>query len=199
MKNYILIISVLTTIVVFIAIYLSDYIKATYFHNSIEDFRDAISIISNAAASATYENFANEDVRSEYQKRIDAIKFENNKDIKSEYQKRVDALRADFYEKNSERIEASKLEESLTAQTEFYNNGLYDKYSSINDPIGDEYLPYTIKNYKDDPAAIANNNMNEYTIINVYKNILDRQPTEKELSKNLQDFYENDIDESILK
>jgi hypothetical protein len=41
--------------------------------------------------------------------------------------------------------------------------------------------------------------MNQYTIISVYKNTLDRQPTDKELNKNLQDFYENDIDEELLK
>jgi hypothetical protein len=211
MKNYILIISVLTTIVVFIVIYLSDYIKAMYFNNCVEDFQDVASIISNAGIRSAQENFENkEDVRSEYQKKIDAIKFENNKDIKSEYQKRVEALRADFYEKNSPQASAgsasattagsaTKLEESLSAQSDFYQNGLLDKYSTITDPIGDEYLPYTVKNYKDDPVAITKNNMNEYTIINVYKNILDRQPSDKELNKNLQDFYENDIDESILK
>jgi len=211
MKNYILIISVLTTIVVFIVIYLSDYIKAMYFNNCVEDFQDAVSIISNAGIRSSHENFENsQDVRSESQKKIDAIKFENNKDIKSEYQKRVEALRADFYEKNSPQASAgsasattagsaTKLEESLSAQSDFYQNGLLDKYSTITDPIGDEYLPYTVKNYKDDPVAITKNNMNEYTIINVYKNILDRQPSDKELNKNLQDFYENEIDESILK
>jgi len=211
MKNYILIISILTIIVVFIVIYLNDYIKGVYFNNCVEDFQDAVSIISNAGIRSSHENFENsQDVRSEYQKRIDAIKFENNKDIKSEYQKRVEALRADFYEKNSPRAStgsasattagsATMLEESLSAQSDFYQNGLLDKYSTITDPIGDEYLPYTVKNYKDDPVAITKNNMNEYTIINVYKNILDRQPTDKELRKNLQDFYENDIDEGILK
>ena len=181
MKNYILIISILTTIVVFIVIYLSDYIKAMYFHNCVEDFKDASSIISNSSLSSTHEN------------------FENNEDIKKEYDKRLESRKVDYYEKNSPQADVTKLEESLSAQSEFYQNGLYDKYSSITDPIGDEYLPYTVKNYKDDPVAIIKNNMNEYTIINVYKNILDRQPTDKELNKNLQDFYENEIDESILK
>ena len=52
MRNYILIISILTIIMVFIVIYLSDYIKGTYFADCREDFRDAISIISGAAANA---------------------------------------------------------------------------------------------------------------------------------------------------
>lgn len=48
MKKYILIISILTILIVFGLIYLSDYIKNIYFHDSIEDFKDVYSIISNA-------------------------------------------------------------------------------------------------------------------------------------------------------
>jgi hypothetical protein len=186
MRNYILIITILTIIVVFIVIYLSDYIKGAYFLNCREDFSDAISIISGAA-SAARENFEN------------ATAATASTDFKKEYDSRIEARRTDFYEKSSPRLIVNKQEVSLNAQTEFYQNGVYDKYSSINDPIGDEFLPYSIKNYKDDPVAITTNNMNEYTIINVYKNILDRQPTDLELRKNLQDFYENEMDESILK
>uniref|UniRef100_A0A6C0LLZ1 Uncharacterized protein n=1 Tax=viral metagenome TaxID=1070528 RepID=A0A6C0LLZ1_9ZZZZ len=149
--------------------------KGVYFNNSIEDFRDAISIISKAS----YENFENAELNTAY----DRLK---------------DARRTDFYEKKNP-IMITKQEESFNLQMENYENGVYDKYSSISDPIGDEFLPYTIKNYKDDPAAISKNNMNQYTIINVYKNTLDRQPTDKELNRNLQDFYENDIDEELLK
>jgi len=174
MKNYI-VISILTTIVILIVIYFSDYMKGVYFNNSIEDFRDAISIISKAS----YENFENAELATAY----DRLK---------------EARRTDFYEKKNP-IMITKQEESFNLQMENYENGAYDKYSSISDPIGDEFLPYTIKNYKDDPAAISKNNMNQYTIINVYKNTLDRQPTDKELNRNLQDFYENDIDEELLK
>jgi len=184
MRNYILIITILTIIMVFIVIYLSDYIKSAYFLNCREDFSDAISIISGAAAAAARENFDNATAAE---------------DLKKDYDKLAEARRTDFYENNSPRIFVNKQEVSLGAQAELYQNGVYDKYSSINDPVGDEFLPYSAKNYKDDPAAIATNNMNEYTIINVYKNVLDRQPTDLELSKNLQDFYENEMDESILK
>jgi hypothetical protein len=153
MKNYILIISVLTIAIVFIVLYLSDYIKNIYFHNSILDFKDAYSIISN------YNN---------------------------------------YYE-NYENSIATKQEISLSTETEKYKKRVDNSYDTINDPISDEYLPYTTKNYKEDPSSIANNNMNEYTIINIYKNILDRQPTDIELNKNLQDFYDNEMDENILK
>ena len=95
--------------------------------------------------------------------------------------------------------DATKQEVSFSAEMEKYKTKVYDKYETINDPIGDEYMPYRAKNYRTDPAAISNNNLNEYTIINVYKSILDRQPTDKELNRNLQDFYENDLNEDILK
>ena len=165
MKNYILIISILTTVVIFLVVYFGDY---------IERFENAASSVSTAARTAA------------------------NSDVKTTYERLVEARKTDFYEKKNP-LTITKQEESMNLQMENYNNGVYDRYSSITDPVGDEFLPYTIKNYKDDPAAISKNNMNQYTIINVYKNTLDRQPTDKELNKNLQDFYENDIDEELLK
>ena len=90
-------------------------------------------------------------------------------------------------------------ERSLNTETEKFRRRVDNTYDTIIDPISDEYLPYSTKNYKEDPTAVANNNMNEYTIINIYKNILDRQPTELELNKNLQNFYDNEMDENILK
>ena len=164
MKNYILIISILTTVVIFLVVYFGDY---------IERFENAAASAANSANAA-------------------------NSDVKTTYERLVEARKTDFYEKKNP-LTITKQEESMNLQMENYNNGVYDKYSSITDPVGDEFLPYTIKNYKDDPAAISKNNMNQYTIINVYKNTLDRQPTDKELNKNLQDFYENDIDEELLK
>ena len=164
MKNYILIISILTTVVIFLVVYFGDY---------IERFENAATSARSAATAA-------------------------NSDVKTTYERLVEARKTDFYEKKNP-LTITKQEESMNLQFENYNNGVYDKYSSITDPVGDEFLPYTIKNYKDDPAAISKNNMNQYTIINVYKNTLDRQPTDKELNKNLQDFYENDIDEELLK
>ena len=164
MKNYILIISILTTVVIFLVVYFGDY---------IERFENAASSARSAANAA-------------------------NSDVKTTYERLVEARKTDFYEKKNP-LTITKQEESMNLQFENYNNGVYDRYSSITDPVGDEFLPYTIKNYKDDPAAISKNNMNQYTIISVYKNTLDRQPTDKELNKNLQDFYENDIDEELLK
>jgi len=183
MKNLILIISILTIIVVFIVIYLSDYIKDIYFNNSIEDFRDAYDIISGSIKKiiSSQENFVNSD--------------KDKDELIAKYEERLKLRRESNYNSAS----PTNLEVSFNAETDKYINGVYDRYATINDPISDVYLPYTIKNYKDDPAAISKNNMNEFTIINIYKNILDRQPTDKELSKNLQDFYENDMNEDVLK
>ena len=175
MKNYILIISILTIVIVFIAIYLSDYIKNIYFNNSILDFKDAFSIISK------YHE-----------------KYENKSELISKYEELLNSRKVNFFDTTNTNF-ASAQELSLNTETEKFKKRMYDMYETINDPISDEFLPYTTKNYKEDPIAISNNNINEYTIINVYKNILDRQPTDKELNKNLQDFYENDINEDILK
>jgi hypothetical protein len=195
MKNYILIISILTLIVVFLTIYLNGFVKHFYFDNVIDDFKDIYSILANATNAANAANAANASSIFAYEN------FENSedaKDAKAEYEKLLESRRIDYYEKLNPAI-ATKMEESLAVQAEFYNNGAYDRYSTINDPISDEYLPYTVTNYRDMPSAISNNNINEYTIINVYKNTLDRQPTDEELKKHLQDFHENDMDEDILK
>ena len=180
MKKYILIISILTILIVFSVIYLSDYIKNLYFNDSIEDFKDAYSIISNTFNKLSLES------------------FENKKDeLTAKYDALLKLRQSDIFKNSSGQPTMQEL--SFDAQSENDKNGVYDVYSTINDPISDEYLPYTIKNYRDDPEAISTNNMNEFTIINVYKTALERQPTEKELKKDLQDFYENELNENILK
>ena len=180
MKKYILIISILTILIVFCVIYLSDYIKNIYFNDSIEDFKDVYSIISNSFNKLSHES------------------FENKKDeLTAKYEERLKIRQSDIFKNSSG--EPTMQELSFDAQSENDKNGVYDVYSTINDPISDEYLPYTIKNYRDDPEAISTNNMNEFTIINIYKNALERQPTEKELKKDLQEFYDNELNENILK
>ena len=180
MKKYILIISIVTILIVFTLVYLSDYIKNIYFQDSMEDFKDIYSIILKAFNKSSFES------------------FENKKDeLMAKYEERLKLRQSEIFKNSSG--EPTMQELSFDAQSEKDKNGVYDIYSSINDPISDEYLPYTIKNYRDDPEAISTNNMNEFTIINIYKNALDRQPTEKELKKDLQDFYENEMNENLLK
>jgi hypothetical protein len=146
----------------------------------MEDFKDIYSIILKAFNKSSFES------------------FENKKDeLMAKYEERLKLRQSEIFKNSSG--EPTMQELSFDAQSEKDKNGVYDIYSSINDPISDEYLPYTIKNYRDDPEAISTNNMNEFTIINIYKNALDRQPTEKELKKDLQDFYENEMNENLLK
>lgn len=87
---------------------------------------------------------------------------------------------------------------SLNTQMVKYKNGLNDVHDQITDPISDVYLPYyegSFENANDD----VQNKMNEFVIIDVYKNLLDRQPKPDELNKHLQEFYEKSADEDILK
>ncbi len=67
------------------------------------------------------------------------------------------------------------------------------------EPIEDNYLPYINTQYEDDPKYMAEKTINEYAIIDIYKNILDRHPKPKELMVNLQDFYEKNSNEEKLK
>ena len=46
---------------------------------------------------------------------------------------------------------------------------------------------------------MSQNSINKFTIIDIYKSLLNRQPKGNELRKNLQDFYEKNSDEEKLK
>ena len=80
-----------------------------------------------------------------------------------------------------------------------YKQSNDDSYKSILEPIEDNYLPYINTQYEDDPKYMAEKTINEYAIIDIYKNILDRHPKPKELMVNLQDFYEKNSNEEKLK
>jgi len=96
-------------------------------------------------------------------------------------------------------FESSNQEFSLNTQYLYYKQSNDDLDKNINDPIDDSYLPYSESSYKDDVSSISQNSINEYIIIDIYKSLLNRQPTGNELRKNLQDFYEKNIDEEKLK
>jgi hypothetical protein len=70
---------------------------------------------------------------------------------------------------------------------------------SILDPINNKYLPYTDKEYNNDINSVSDNKINEFVIINIFKSILNRQPNSDELVRNLQFFYEKNINENKLK
>jgi len=89
----------------------------------------------------------------------------------------------------------------LNAETIIFNHRSKneDINQSILNPIDDKFLPYTDKHYSDDIEFISENKINEFVIINVYKTLLGRQPEARELRKNLQRFYEKNMDEDKLK
>jgi len=106
-------------------------------------------------------------------------------------------FQCDYHIDNSLEM-ATKDEVNLNTQMIKYKNGLNDAYEKITDPINDVYLPYTESSFED--AEInTQNKLNEYVIIDVYKNLLGRQPKHDELNKLLQEFHENDINEETLK
>lgn len=96
-------------------------------------------------------------------------------------------------------FESSNQEFSLNTQYLYYKQSNDDLEKNINDPIDDSYLPYSESSYKDDASSISQNSINEFIIIDIYKSLLNRQPKGDELRKNLQDFYEKNIDEEKLK
>jgi hypothetical protein len=87
----------------------------------------------------------------------------------------------------------------FSTESKIYRQSNDDSYKSILEPIEDNYLPYTNIQYEDDPNYMSEKAINEYAIIDIYKNILDRHPKQKELMVNLQEFYEKNSDEEKLK
>lgn len=85
-------------------------------------------------------------------------------------------------------------EKSFAAQARTLQNAMNDDYDTITDPIKDAYLP----DVKETPQSYMEQKANEYSIINIYKTLLQRQPTPEELNKVLLEF-QNGLDEDVLK
>lgn len=99
--------------------------------------------------------------------------------------------------KKKAELNVTKDESSFNQQMSVYKDGLNDKYAKITDAIEDVYLPYSESSFEN--ADTKQTKLNEFIIIDVYKNILNRQPKPNELNKHLQDFYEENMNEDILK
>jgi hypothetical protein len=69
---------------------------------------------------------------------------------------------------------------------------------SIEDPIGDAYLPYSMNLYKDDVKSPEQVN-HEYTIITLFKNVLDRNPSKSEIEKYSRQLLNQEVDEQMLR
>jgi len=82
-----------------------------------------------------------------------------------------------------------------------YRQSNDNSYKSILDPIDDNYMPSVSQtnNFNNDPKYMSEKATNQFVIIDIYKNILGRQPKPHEIIVNLQEFYEKNSDEEKLK
>jgi hypothetical protein len=121
--------------------------------------------------------------------------FLRSSGIKTDNMRGTDYYSTDIYDNKG----VSNIEVSLSNQTFTYKQSNDDMRDSIVDQIDDKYLPYNDTSYDDDATHKSDRKINEYVIINVYKNLLDRQPKPDELIRNLQEFYEKNSDEEKLR
>ena len=86
-------------------------------------------------------------------------------------------------------------EQSMNQQLQKLN---YNNEISIEDPIGDAYLPYSLNLYKDNIKTPEQIN-HEYIVISLFKNVLSRNPTSSETEKYTKQIINNELDENMLR
>lgn len=126
--------------------------------------------------------------------RFRAMQFENiEREVRPEPMKEeVNSFKQNF---NTNTIEIPMQERSLNMNMHKHQ---YNNRIDIDDPIQDSYIPYRENNSGFGLKSIEQNN-DEYIIISVFKNVLNRNPTKVELEKFSRQFDQNDIDESTLR
>jgi len=117
--------------------------------------------------------------------------------IKTHNMKNDDYFNTEIY--NNKGVSNNELH--FNTETFNYRQSNDNSYKSILDPIDDNYLPYVPQqnNFNNDPKYMAEKATNQFVIIDIYKNILGRQPKPREIIVNLQEFYEKNSDEEKLK
>jgi len=117
--------------------------------------------------------------------------------IKTHNMKNDDYFNTDIY--NNKGVSNNELH--FNTESFNYRQSNDNSYKSILDPIDDNYLPSVSQtnNFNNDPKYMSEKTINQYVIIDIYKNILGRQPNPKEIIVNLQEFYEKNSDEEKLK
>tara|TARA_B100000795_G_C22806369_1_gene445114 strand:- start:850 stop:2838 length:1989 start_codon:yes stop_codon:yes gene_type:complete len=100
---------------------------------------------------------------------------------------------------DSYKTDMSNAELSMNTNYMYYRQSGDALEKTILDPIEDTYLPYDDVKYNDNPTSISDNKINEYVIIDIYKDILDRQPNPDELNKNMQEFFDKVGNDEKLK
>tara|TARA_B100000497_G_scaffold127826_1_gene171228 strand:- start:263 stop:4435 length:4173 start_codon:yes stop_codon:yes gene_type:complete len=128
---------------------------------------------------------------------------ENKKAIK-EYQNMLKELLLNKKNNKIEQIKKNKENNNINKKNNIYelesisNKRAMDiknfKEDSINDPISDAYLPYYNTLNKNIDLSDPENSINKYKIIKLYKELLNRQPTNDELLDNNRKINNNILD-----
>ena len=115
--------------------------------------------------------------------------------IKTHNMKNEDYFNTEIY--NNKGVSNNELH--FNTETFNYRQSNDNSYKSILEPIEDNYLPTISEKYNNDPKYQAEKTINQFVIIDIYKNILGRQPKQREIVLNLQEFYEKNSNEEKLK
>ena len=115
--------------------------------------------------------------------------------IKTHNMKNEDYFNTEIY--NNKGVSNNELQ--FNTETFNYRQSNDNSYKSILEPIEDNYLPTISEKYNNDPKYQAEKTINQFVIIDIYKNILGRQPKQREIVLNLQEFYEKNSNEEKLK
>lgn len=121
--------------------------------------------------------------------------FTSSTSVRTNNTKESDYFNTEIYDNKG----VSNNELHFSTETKNFRQSNDDSYKTILDPIEDNYLPFISKQYNNDPKYLTEKKINEYAIIDIYKNVLDRHPKPKELIVDLQEFYEKSSDEEKLK
>lgn len=96
---------------------------------------------------------------------------------------------------NTSKISNKELEKEINFNVPTH---MYNEKKTLDDPISDAYLPYSNNVYTNKIKSVEQVNF-EYSIITIFKNILDRNPTPSEITKYSNQLVEKEIDETMLK
>lgn len=183
-------------------------IKDTYLKRG-ENGSEGILII--VSSTKKYETEKSEEVSNDELLQLYGI---NERDLNEERKDYVKSYYDNFIEKiNQKKLHLQDLDhlkkdnklehknsfiklENIKNMSEFGISSQNKK--TINDPISDAYLPYTNTKYDDAIDAPEINNIN-FNIITLYKQLLIRQPTSKELKNNSRKIREGILDLKSLR
>lgn len=160
---------------------------------STKNFENDKSDVDTSQSNSEMLNYYSLKDRDLDKENIELINLNNKRLIErireKQFKKEKEIMDRKQYKKNVNEIE------SIRNKLIMDNYTLDNRNSSINDPINDSYLPYhNTYTKKDTDATDPLNNILRFKIISLYKELLQRQPTENELESN-----KRKIESGILK